>query len=636
MRVEIFDIDGTLTTTGNNPNEAVIEHIRTDASEGTEIIIVSARPVSRMQETRTWLEAHDVPHARVYLNDFEGAGQGPNVGIAFKEYKYKQIVEEFGLEDIDYAVDNDPEVRAMAQRLGIEAYSPEEFLSLEGTEERAVYEVPDYVSSAANQGLAWYEEGLAGDGLQPETVAEARELAAGRADSDKLIRMAAWIRRHRGDWEGVAQNNDPTDDRFPAPGAVAGFLWGVRTTQDGAADRVLVWADRLIAAEMAQNTEENSKDDTTTVVRSEHVSNIGATEERYDLKEKEIRSLAAGEFRVSDAGNGQRTLTGYASLFNRESAGLPFTEIIAPGAFKRSIARANAGERVISLLFGHDETRALATTLSGRLKLTEDEMGLRVEAQLDPADPDAASVLSKVANESAAMGWSFGFNTPKGGDAWDGNIRTLKEVILGEVSILSAGQQPAYPQTIGGSALRHVAKDILGVDGDLVSDTMEAIKLGETLNEDQTAALDQIRVKLGAKMEERATWTTGAARDLSVNEDRSWDGQGAADRVFAAAGFDSESPDYEMARKAFLVYDADAPELRGSYKLGFVDIVDGELVAIRDGLRAAASRLPLTDIPQDAAERARAVLDSYFGSRSVHPSVAEAQVILAWMTNETI
>lgn len=635
MSIEIFDIDGTLTTTGNNPNDAIIEHIRQDAAEGTEIIIVSARPVSRMQETRTWLEAHDVPHAQVHLNDFQGAGQGPNVGIAFKEYKYKLLIEEYGLEEIDYVVDNDPEVRAMAQRLGIEAYSPDEYLALEADEERAVYEVPDYVSSAASQGLAWYEEGLAGDGLQPETVAEAKELAAGRVDSDKLVRMAAWIRRHRGDWEDVPQNSDPTDDRFPAPGAVAGFLWGVRTTQDGAADRVLAWADRLIAADMAQDAEENAKDDHTSVVRSEDV-NDGATEERYDLKEKEIRSLAAGEFRVADAGNGQRTLTGYASLFNKESAGLPFTEIIAPGAFRRSIARANAGQRVISLLFGHDETRALATTLSGRLKLTEDEMGLRVEAQLDPADPDAASVLSKVANESAAMGWSFGFNTPKGGDVWDGNVRTLKEVILGEVSILSAGQQPAYPQTIGGSALRHVAKNKLGVDGDLVRDTVEAIKLGEALSEEQTAALDQIRVKLGAKIEQRATWTIGAARDLPVNEDRSWDGQGAADRVFAAAGFDTESPDFELARKAFLVYDADAPELRGSYKLGFADIVDGELVAIRDGLRAAASRLPLTDIPQDAAERARAVLDAYFGSRAVHPSVAEAQVILAWMTNETI
>ena len=521
MSVEIFDIDGTLTTTGNNPNNAMIENLRKDAADGTEIVIVSARPVSRMQETRTWLAAHDVPHARVYLNDFDGAGQGPNVGLAFKEYKYKQLIEEYGLEEIDYAVDNDPEVRAMAQRLGVEAYSPDEYLAHE-------------------------------------------------------------------------------------------------------------------AEDMAQPSEQNNSDSAEPVVRSEEDATTGDAAERYELKEKEIRSLSAGEFRVTDAGNGQRTLTGYASLFNQESAGLPFTEIIAPGAFKRSIARANAGQRVISLLFGHDETRALATTLSGRLKLTEDEMGLRVEAQLDPADPDAASVLSKVANESAAMGWSFGFNTPKGGDAWDGNVRTLKEVILGEVSILSAGQQPAYPQTIGGSALRHVAKDLLGVDGDLVSDTMEAIKLGATLNEEQTAALDQIRVKLGAKMEERATWTIGAARDLPVNEDRSWDGQGAADRVFAAAGFDSESPDYEMARKAFLVYDADAPELRGSYKLGFADIVDGELVAIRDGLRAAASRLPLTDIPQDAAERARAVLDSYFGSRSVHPSVAEAQVILAWMTNETI
>ncbi len=159
----------------------------------------------------------------------------------------------------------------MARGLMIEAYSPDEYLA---DEERAVYEVPDYIRNAAARGLSFVEDGRAGDGLQAQTISEARELAAGRADTDKVIRMAAWIRRHRGDWEGVPQNEDQENEDFPGPGAVAGFLWGVETTDRDATDRVLSWADALIAAE---------------------------DREIIDMKEKEVRSLPIGEYRLAEA-----------------------------------------------------------------------------------------------------------------------------------------------------------------------------------------------------------------------------------------------------------------------------------------------------------------------------------------------
>jgi hypothetical protein len=59
------------------------------------------------------------------------------------------------------------------------------------------------------------------------------------------MRMAAWIRRHRGDWEGVPQNSDPEDENFPGPGAVAALLWGVNPVDTNGADRVLAWADTI-------------------------------------------------------------------------------------------------------------------------------------------------------------------------------------------------------------------------------------------------------------------------------------------------------------------------------------------------------------------------------------------------------
>lgn len=477
MSYIIVDLDGTLILEGEQPNQPLIDHLNEEVMSGeAEIIVVSARNIDRLQETRAWLQENKVAGVEaVYLNDFEGSAFA--TGFAFKEYKYGLLKEQYG-DELTMSIDNDPAVRAMAEKLGIAAHSPEEHLAMEYNsqpaqyEQRAVYEVPEYIRDAAARGLSFVEDGLAGDGLQPETVADARELAAGRADSDKVLRTAAWIRRHRGDWEGVPQNSDSDNADFPGPGAVAGFLWGVETTDPEATDRVLSWADALIAAE---------------------------DREIVDMKEKETRSVPMGEFRLAEAGaDGQRTFTGYASIWNSASAGLPFEEKIAPNAFKRSLARASAGQKIIAFLFGHDETRALATTASGRLLLTEDETGLRVEAKLDPADPDAAKVISMLTHESAAAGMSFGFQKVQ--DAWEGNNRTIKEANLFEVSILAAGgQTPAYPATVGLTAIRQVTAPKIGVDAEALLATLESVKAGRELSTEEVAVIDAVRSKLAPK-----------------------------------------------------------------------------------------------------------------------------------------
>jgi HK97 family phage prohead protease len=466
----IVDLDGTLILDNEQPNQPLIDLLNEQVMSGDkQLIVVSARSIERLEETRAWLQEYKVAGVEeVHLNDFDGSPFA--TGLAFKEYKYGLLKEQYG-EELEYAIDNDADVRAMARRLEIEAYSPDEYLA---DESRAVYEVPDYVRNAAARGLSFVEDGLAGDGLQAQTISEARELAAGRVDSDKLVRMAAWIRRHRGDWEGVPQNSDEDQEDFPGPGAVAGYLWGVETIDPESADRVLSWADRLIASE---------------------------DREIIDMKEKEVRSLPIGEYRLAEAdADGQRTFTGYAAIWNSASAGLPFEERIAPSAFKRSLARASAGQKIISFLFGHDETRALATTASGRLQLTEDETGLRVEAKLDPADPDAAKVISMLTHESAAAGMSFGFQKVQ--DAWDGNQRTIKEANLFEVSILAAGgQTPAYPATLGLTAIRQVTAPKIGVEAEALVATLEAIKAGRELSAEEVVVIDAVRSKLAPKQE---------------------------------------------------------------------------------------------------------------------------------------
>jgi HK97 family phage prohead protease len=114
-----------------------------------------------------------------------------------------------------------------------------------------------------------------------------------------------------------------------------------------------------------------------------------------------------------------------------------------------------------------------------------------------------------------------------------------------------------------------------------------------------------------AKKADKHEWKVGASRNLPLGEDKAWDGPAAEARIFEACGFDGDKPDTGKARKAFLVYDAANPSLKGSYKLPFADVVDGRFTAMPAGIRAAASRLPQADIPDDVQTKARAVVDHY-------------------------
>ena len=66
---------------------------------------------------------------------------------------------------------------------------------------------------------------------------------------------------------------------------------------------------------------------------------------------------------------------GYAAVFNREAviAGM-FREQIAPGAFTDAIGRDD-----VRALFNHDANFVLGRTVSGTLRLSEDETGLRYD-----------------------------------------------------------------------------------------------------------------------------------------------------------------------------------------------------------------------------------------------------------------
>ena len=194
-------------------------------------------------------------------------------------------------------------------------------------ERQVEFTVPQYIRTAAEQGLAYHADGLSGDGVTAQTVREATLMARGEVSEDKAIRVSAWAARHAADLE--AEGARPDEDGYPTPGAVAHLLWGIPTGVRYA-DAVAFW----------DNLAERIRED----------------QERYMVTPVEPRTEGADvEFRMVDAemrqeGDGN-TFVGYAAVFNSDSQPLPFTERILPGAFAKSL---RARKRDIRAYVHHD------------------------------------------------------------------------------------------------------------------------------------------------------------------------------------------------------------------------------------------------------------------------------------------
>jgi len=168
--------------------------------------------------------------------------------------------------------------------------------------------------------------------------------------------------------------------------------------------------------------------------------------EEIDMESRKSRMASAERFEMSteiramDTGTGELRIGGYAAQFNKEATGLSFREVIAPGAFKRTL---QSGEPVY-LLVNHDTNGIpLASTSGGTLNLSEDEIGLRMEADLDPANPKAQELFSAISRGDIAK-MSFAFTVAPNGSTREEGLRTLEDVNLFEVSAVT---WPAYNDT---------------------------------------------------------------------------------------------------------------------------------------------------------------------------------------------
>ncbi len=111
-------------------------------------------------------------------------------------------------------------------------------------------------------------------------------------------------------------------------------------------------------------------------------------------------------------------------------------------------------------------------------------------------------------------------------------------------------------------------------------------------------------------------------QDLPLaDRERSWDGDAARMRLRTwAGGPDLEDMDFEKYRRGFLWYDAAEPSILGSYKLPIADVIDGEIMAIPNGIIASAGNLQGArggvDIPDDDQETIKNQVSRYYGKMS--------------------
>lgn len=309
-----------------------------------------------------------------------------------------------------------------------------------GGEIRAVDSVPQFIRSNAARGLKYLEEGFGGDGLTDATKREAREMAAGRISENKVRKMAPWFARHKVDGQ-APKNSDPSHAEYPGPGLVAWLLWG---GDSNFSDRAQNWAQRQIDA---LETEADS---------------------RSKMKKIERRTYVVQDVEARQAEDGVMRLSGYAAVFNDASVPLPFKERIAPGAFRKTLSEAPD----VRLLINH-EGLPLARTKNGTLKLTEDDRGLRFDAEL--ADTQEARDIYTLVQRGDVDQMSFAFRVIRQNWSKDKTERTLTEVSLsdGDVSVVT---YPAYPTTSVEARKK-------------IADALDAIKEGRKLDEDSIKAL---------------------------------------------------------------------------------------------------------------------------------------------------
>lgn len=174
------------------------------------------------------------------------------------------------------------------------------------------------------------------------------------------------------------------------------------------------------------------------------------------------------ELRAAGDDTGILRFSGYASVTERayemwDMFG-PYSEIVSASAFDDTLAR---GDLDVPFVLGHDQMRRIARTTTGTLRLSVDDTGLLVDADLDPTDADVAYIAPKLrAGLIDEMSFAFRIESGQWSPDYDEFRINRVDIHRGDVAIVGYG---ASPHTAG-SGLRAAPKtgrDLGITDADL-------------------------------------------------------------------------------------------------------------------------------------------------------------------------
>lgn len=153
----------------------------------------------------------------------------------------------------------------------------------------------------------------------------------------------------------------------------------------------------------------------------------------------ERRSVGFQLRAVSDAG-GARTFEGYGSVFDTVDS---YNDTIVKGAFTATLAEWKAKNKLPKLLLQHGGGGFFASNADDMVpigkwdEMHEDDHGLFMRGRLFDIDTDRAKATYAALKEGELDGLSIGFRTKKFKVDTETDVRTLTEIQLFEVSLVT-------------------------------------------------------------------------------------------------------------------------------------------------------------------------------------------------------
>jgi len=152
------------------------------------------------------------------------------------------------------------------------------------------------------------------------------------------------------------------------------------------------------------------------------------------------RRCVAFEVKALRDDDGTRTFEGYGSVFNTVDT---YNDTIVKGAFQQTLKEWKARKKLPKMLLQHGGGGFLASNADDMVpigkwdQMVEDEYGLYMKGRLFDVDTDRAKATYAALKAGELDGLSIGFRTRKSTIDEDTGIRTLTDIQLFEVSLVT-------------------------------------------------------------------------------------------------------------------------------------------------------------------------------------------------------